>query len=586
MSNVQTTQTADLEDVGEADVALQPKRRKFSSGVRMNRQSLPWGILTVIVVVAVLLPIVPLQLRAFADSGRGLREAAALDGASEMFWTTLKLGLGALVVAMVVGVALALSMHAMSPRLKRFLSFMPIIPMVIPAVAHVVGFVFLFSPENGYINSLLRATPLFDGTSGPINVYQPIWIIVYTGVNLSAFVYLFVYTGLRNLGHDYGMAAQVNGASGIRTLFTVTLPLLRPTLVYAGVVCFLLALGQFTGPLILGRREGLDVITTRMFELTMQYPVNYEMVAALGTPLILIALVLVVFQRKVIGNQNRFVGTVSATQPKRPSLLVNAVSAAVILAFTLFSAVLPIVAIVIVAFSRFWSGAPSMESFTTSNFQMVLNDGAFTNSVSTTLVSSISAVIIVIPLGMLIALAIYNRDRLWGPIPTILDIAANLPLTLPAALMGFGFLFAFSHAPIGLYGSIEGLIAAYVILMIPYSVRYQLATLVQLGRQTTEASSVAGATPMRTFLLVVMPLAKAGIASSAIIMFILLIHEFGVSLLLRAPDVSVMSVVLFEMYDGGGYPQVAVIALLMTAITTVGVVLGMVFGGSRAFEKM
>lgn len=561
-----------------------PPPRTPATRLREFKPQLPWVVVSAVVLGAVLLPILPLQVRAFTDNARGLRESMGLRDYGEMLWTTLSLGVGALVVAMILGVLLALCMHSLSPKLKRYLSFLPITPMLIPAVAHVVGFVFLFSPENGYVNSALRATPFFDGATGPINVYQPIWIIVYTGINLASFVYLFTYTGLRNLGNDYDMAARVNGAGTIRTLFTVTLPLLRPSLIYAAVVAFLLALGQFTGPLMLGRREGLDVITTRMYEMTAQYPVDYPVIAGLGTPLIVVAIFLVVFQKRAVGNQNRFVGTISSTKAADPTTFTNVVCATIIILFALFAAVLPVLATVVVAFSRFWTGTPSMDSFTTQHFSTVLNDSTFWDSVQTTLVATVSSVLIAIPVGMIIAIGLYNRDRMWHPIGSVLDTAANLPLTLPAALMGFGFLFVFSQ--IGIYGSIGSLIAAYTILMIPYSVRYQLATLVQIGRQTTEASNVSGASQMRTFFQVIIPLARSGIASSTIIMFILIIHEFGVSLLLRAPDVTVLSVLLFDAFAGGSYPQVAVMALFMSAITAIGVMLGVLLGGSRAFEKM
>lgn len=576
--------TIDQQVINKTPLPRTPLLRTPATRLRELKPQLPWVIVSVVVLGAVLLPALPLQIRAFTDNASGLRESMGLRNYGEMLWTTLTLGVGALAVAMVLGILLALCMHSLSPKLRRYLSFLPITPMVIPAVAHVVGFVFLFSPENGYVNSILRATPFFDGTSGPINVYQPSWIIAYTGVNLTSFVYLFVYTGLRNLGNDYAMASRVNGAGTMRTLFTITLPLLRPSLLYAAVVAFLLALGQFTGPLMLGRREGLDVITTRMYEMTEQYPVDYPVVAGLGTPLIVVAIFLIVFQKRAVGNQNRFVGTISSTKAADPTTITNVVGATIIILFALFSAILPILATVVVAFSQFWTGTPSMDSFTTQHFSTVLEDSDFWASVQTTLVAAVSAVLISIPVGMIISIGLYNRDRLWAPIGNVMDTAANLPLTLPASLMGFGFLFVFSQT--GVYGSIGSLIAAYTILMIPYSVRYQLATLMQIGRHTTEASNVSGASQLRTFLQVILPLARSGIASSTVIMFILIIHEFGVSLLLRAPDVTVLSVLLFDAFAGGSYPQVAVMALFMSAITAIGVMLGALLGGSRAFEKM
>lgn len=560
-------------------------RRKLIPGGQGSQ--LLWVALTVAIGVLVLMPIIPLQIRAWENDADGMRRLTDMHGIAEVLRTTLLLGFGGLVVGLVMGTVLALCAYSMTPRLRSILEFTPVLPMIIPSVAHVVGFVFLFSPENGYVNSFLRSTPFFDSAgSGPIDVYTLPWIIFYTGTHLAAFVYMFVYTGLRNLGSDYGLAARVNGAGGMRALFTITLPLLRPSFVYAGVVVFLLSLGQFTGPLILGRRGGIDVVTTEMYQLSAEYPVDYALASALGTPLIVMAIGLVLLQRRMVGNQARFVGQGTATIDNRMlSPVVSWISAAIVSAYVLIAAILPLLAITFVAFSPFWSGSLDFSVLTMDNFTTVLDDDKVTQSIVTTLVVSVVGVLLVLPLGMLCSLGIYNRDRLWKPIPILLDVLANLPLTVPAALLGFGFLFAFSNPAIGIYGTQFSLILAYMTIMLPYSIRYQLATLVSLGRQTMEASQVSGAHPLRTFFQIILPLSRAGIVSSAAVMFVLLTHEFGVSLLLRAPDVSVMSVVLYDQYSGGSYPKVAVIALLMTVMTAVGVAAAMFFGGKKALEK-
>lgn len=567
----------------EPTPSTRTRRRLIPGG---EGHQLLWVLLAVAVGVAVLLPIIPLQIRAWENDADGMRRLTDFHGIGEVFRTTLMLGVGGLVVGLTMGTILALCAYSMTPRLRRWLEFTPVLPMIIPSVAHVVGFVFLFSPENGYVNSFLRWTPFFGGDSGPINVYTLPWIIFYTGTHLAAFVYMFVYTGLRNLGSDYGLAARVNGAGGARALFTITLPLLRPSFVYAGVVVLLLSLGQFTGPLILGRREGVDVITTEMYELSAEYPVDYALASALGTPLIILAIVLVIAQKKMLGNQARFVGQGTATVDNRMlSPVVSGISAVIVGAYVFVAAILPLLAIGFVAFSPYWSGSLDFSAMTSGNLSTVIQDEQVRQSIVTTLVVSVLGVLLVLPVGMLISLGIYNRDKLWRPLPTVLDVLANLPLTVPAALLGFGFLFAFSSDWIGIYGTQFSLILAYMTIMIPYSVRYQLSTLVSLGKQTMEASQVSGAHPVRTFFQIILPLSRTGIATSAAVMFVLLTHEFGVSLLLRAPDVSVMSVVLYDQYNGGSYPKVAVIALLMTVLTAIGVIVAMVFGGRKALEK-
>src|SRR5260370_42298880 len=82
------------------------------------------------------------------------------------------------------------------------------------------------------------------------------------------------------MGQELEAAAAACGASPVRRLFTITLPLLRPSIVFAAGVVFLLGMGQFTVPLLLGRPSRIDVLTTEMFYLTLSYPIDYGRPAA------------------------------------------------------------------------------------------------------------------------------------------------------------------------------------------------------------------------------------------------------------------------------------------------------------------
>lgn len=549
----------------------------------------PWLALTALVIGLVLIAVVPLQIKAFQNGAAGLGELGQIQGLGEVARNTVLFGAGATVVAMILGTTLALSAYAMPRRLQGLLGFMPVLPLIIPSVAHVVGFVFLFSPENGYVNTLLRRLFSLDASSsGPVNVYTPTWIIIYTGLHLSAFVYLFVYSGLKDLGTDYARAARVNGAGTLRVMFTVTMPMLRPVFVYAGMVTLLLSLGQFTGPLLLGRREGLDVLTTRMyFLMSEQYPVNFPLIAALGTPLLAIAAFLIFVQRRMAGDQRRYVGRGAESIEQAPtSRLTSVFATAYVLVFVTLSAALPLLALAYVSLSPFWTGKLSIDSLSLINFEDAFSNPLLLEAITTSFVVTAVGILIVMPLGLLVALALSMRGTIWRPVAALLDVAASVPLALPTTLVGFGFLFVFSSGALDLYGTRTALIIGFVTIMLPYAVRYQLTTLISLGSQTMDASRVSGAGPFRTFFRILLPLARGGMAASGAIMFVLLIHEFGVALLLRSPDSTVMSVLLYDQFSSGSYPQVAVTAIVMTALTSAGVIAALLFGGSRAMERM
>jgi iron(III) transport system permease protein len=66
----------------------------------------------------------------------------------------------------------------------------------------------------------------------------------------------------------------------------------------------------------------------------------------------------------------------------------------------------------------------------------------------------------------------------------------------------------------------------------------------------------------------------------------LLTHEFTASLLVRSSTTQVMGTVLYDYWGNGTYPLVAAIALVMAAVTAVGVILAIILGGSKALSSL
>ena len=147
------------------------------------------------------------------------------------------------------------------------------------------------------------------------------WIVIITGIGLTSFVYLFVSAGFENISSEHLEAAQVAGSSPQAVFFRVTLPLLRPTLIYGGGIALLLGLGQFTAPLLLGSTAGVNVLTTQIYRDMSQTPVQYASAAALGSTLLVFGVAVVMLQKMLLGNQRRFVthGGKSFRPPGAPS---------------------------------------------------------------------------------------------------------------------------------------------------------------------------------------------------------------------------------------------------------------------------
>jgi iron(III) transport system permease protein len=409
------------------------------------------------------------------------------------------------------------------------------------------------------------------------------WIILITGFALTSFVYLFVSAGLKDINQEHIEAAQVAGSSRAGVFFKVVLPLLRPSLIYGGGVVLLLGMGQFTAPLLLGTNQGIDVITTEMFHFVSASPVDFGAAAAMGSPLLIFGLVVVVAQKIALGDQRRFV--THGGKGFRSSGRSSKLAVAAILLYTGISTVLPLAALVIVSLSNFWTPEVHPSEFTLDNVRAVLSRPDTVDAILTSVYTSAVGVAIVLVVGF-IAASLLLRGQRFGPLRIMLDFIVSLPLGVPAVIFGVGFLLTYTYPPLILYGSRWVIILVYTTLMLPFGTRMILSTMIALGNGYQEASRVSGAGVLATNLKIVLPLVRTSMGGSAALMFVLLTHEFSASMLVRAPTTNVMGTVLFDYWENGSYPTVAAIALVMTVVTGIGVALAMAIGGRDVFEKL
>ena len=553
----------------------------------MRRQAAPqtaWVLLAIGVGFLVLSPVLQLQWRAFLDGGSAFVRMQDLPRIGTTLGTTIVLAILSSILAVLMGTLLAWCASMLPQRVRRIGELAPLLPLVVPAVAAVTGWIFLLSPRVGYLNMALRSLPGLDRLEeGPFDIYSVTGIIIITGMLLSSFVYVFVFTGLKNMGQELEAAAAACGASPTMRFFTITLPLLQPSIIFATGVVFLLGLGQFTAPLLLGRTAKIDVLTTEMFYLTERFPVDFGLGAALGFPILALGLMVVLFQKLALGEQRRFV--VVSARSKYNVRESRWWAAVVIGLYLLVTTVLPLLALIYVSVSPFWTGSLIVPELTLRHWSSVLGNRGLVDAIWTSVKTSVIGIAILIPLGFFMAFALLQSTRIAKPVRMAIDLFATLPIAVPASLMGFGLLFVYSQPPIQIYGTTAVLVVTYVTLMIGHSTRLQFTTLVATGQEFLEASKASGAGPIRSLFQVMLPMCRKGIAATAALTFVLLFHEFSASLMVRSARTQVIGSVMYDVWAGGIYSQVAVLALIMVVVTVIGVCIAGWLGGTDPTQQ-
>lgn len=560
-----------------------------AAGMTNRRNARPasralWYLFAAALALFVIGPVLAFFTRIFEDGGSAFQRLLTTPGVWTTFGTTIGLAIASTAIAAVAAVALAVLATRVPARMRTFAAIIPQIPLVIPPVAYVYGWIFLFAPDVGYGNAALRALPFLDGLeSGPLNVYSIPAIILLPAVDFTGMIFAFVYPRLLEISGSVDAAARVTGASAWRSFLTISFPLLRPGLVAGMVVAFLVAIGQFTVPLFLGGRDNIKVISTEIFRIREQFPIDYPLTAVLGLPLLIFGVIAILVQRKVVGDQRKYITSGSARGISRRG---SAGAAIAVIAYAVVVVALPLIAIALVAFSPFWNGDLSQYVFTTANVTETLQDPAVGQAITNSLSAALLTVLIAIPLGFLAALALSGVVQVPKAAAKVLDFIFIAPLAVPRALLGMVIIFVFMRPPFSLYGTLALFVIGYLFIALPFALRSQYSSLIGVDRSQFEAARVGGASQWRMVITIALPAARRGIAAALALAFIMLTSDFAVSAMVASPNQQVMGTLLYVLSQGGNVSAIAVMSLLMTLITALLLGISLRLGGKAALENL
>ena len=137
---------------------------------------------------------------------------------------------------------------------KGFIAAASMLPLFAPPLVAGVAWTILGSPKTGLINTLFK----WAGLDWHVNFYS-LWGLVFVfGIYYAPYVYMFTSSALRNMDPSLEEAAEISGASAFATLFSVTFPLIMPAIVSGMLLSFIVMLGIYGIPAVLGAPTNLS----------------------------------------------------------------------------------------------------------------------------------------------------------------------------------------------------------------------------------------------------------------------------------------------------------------------------------------
>lgn len=487
-------------------------------------------------------------------------------GSLELFYDTMVYVIFSVILSIALAFVFAWAMVRTDTPNRGILNALLLVPIAFPPFLDAIMWVFLLNPRNGWIN--LFVMWLFHLNTAPFDVFTMAGMIFVRVISMFPLAYLVISAALMSMDPSLEEASLISGADTKQTMSRVTLKLMTPSLIAAGVLMYMIVIGDYQVPLVIGSSANLHVFASRIFGALSGSAPNYGLATALSSILILFALVGVYFQNVATRGANKYATVSGKGMTNRPMRLGNwrYVTWTILVIFFGITVILPMFTIVYASLVPYFT-APTMQilrNLSLANFVTVTSSSTFIPSLENTVFLGLAAPTIAM-LVVAVAAYIVARTSIRGR--KVLNYLTLLPLAIPETVLAVGVLWFYLWFRVGIYDTIWILLLAYITRLIPFGSRLVEGNIHQISSELEEESRVCRASHWYTFTHVTLPLIKNGVLMGWSYGVLEFQKEFTMTLFLYTAGTQVLAVLLFSYWSLGLLTVTAAIATIMIAMS-------------------
>jgi iron(III) transport system permease protein len=550
-----------------------------------------WGV-SLLTVVLVFGPILPIVLQAFLDkplyddtAGFTLANFGRLfsePGIARTFLNTLYFGALTMGVAQIFGAVMAVLVGRTNLPGRRWMGEVFIWPLFVSNLVIAFGWFTMYGP-SGFIT--LASRTYLGGA--PWNLYTVTGMGIVAGLSQAPLTYLMCLAAVSKADPQLEDAARSAGATPFRALWSVTIPMIRPAMIYSAVLNFVIGIEMLAIPLLFGGPSGIQTITTFLYDKGINAAVRpeYGIVGAAAILLLIVVALLVWMQGRLMRGAGRFV-TVRG-KASRPSTLDLGPWKWLAFAFVFSFIVLTILSIFGGIFLRsavtfLTPLIPVWKVLTTSNFELVLGSSTYVRSIVNSVV--VSVVGAAIGTFFIVVIALIARRSEFG-FRRPLEYVALFPRALPGIIAGLGFFYAVIWMPglDAIRGTIFILILAFVVRYIPIGFGAIAPALAQIGQELDQGARVSGADWWTTVTRIILPILKPALFSCYALLFIHFFKEYVTAAFLYQPGSEIIGTTMLQLVAQGDNGPVSALATIQVIITALFVFLARRLLGAKIY---
>lgn len=530
-----------------------------------------WNIFTLIILALFLLFVVyPLILILYKSVINPADNSLTFENFTRFFsrkyyTNTMKNSFKVTIVATLISATLGLSMAYITKQVRiagsKWLNILIVVSYLSPPFIGAYAWIQLLG-RNGFISRFINMIPgvNFEG------IYGFAGIVLVFSLQSFPLVYMYVCGALENLDNSLNEAAESLGASNLQRVTGVILPLVMPTVLASGLLVFMRVFSDFGTPMLIG--EGYRTFPTVLYNQFMGEVSNDSYFAAALCVIIMgITLVFFFLQRWIARRHTYSMSALKPMQPRTPRPLPNFLCHAFVY-FVVLLAMLPQMTVIITSFLKESTPGMFTSEFTLINYKTIFSKNP--RVLSNTYLFGLMAIVIVVVLGIMIS---YLAVRKSSVLTSTVDTLTMLPYIIPGSVLGIAFLYAFAKPPLALTGTAIIIIISLTVRRLPYTIRSSTAIIGQISPSIEEASVSLGASELRSFGEITVPMMLPGVLSGAIMSWVTLISELSSSIMLYRANTQTLTVSIYTEVIRDCFGNAAAYSTVLTITSVVSLLL-------------
>ena len=497
---------------------------------------------------------------------------------AKLFVNSVVFATGTAAFSLIVGTALAWMNERTNTPFKRLFFSLALVPLIIPGILFTISWIMLASPKIGIFNLLLQS---WFGTDYVFfNVYTLGGMIWVDGLHYSPMAFLLMTAAFRSMDPALEESAAMSGANLWQVVRRITLALSWPAIFATLLILFVRAIESFEVPALLGMPGGIFVFTSAIFEAIHRYPSQVGLAAAYGVTLLAITSIGIYFQSRLSASGHRY-STVTGKgfRPRRIDLgRWRYLTAAIFIVYFLLIVASPLLVLLWSSVQKYYSvpSVAALQNLTLDPYRFILNHPTFARAIWNSLLLCLgSATIIMLVTSVICWMVVKTKI----PGRWLLDNLASLPIVFPGLVLGLSIMVFYLNFNIGIYGTVWILLLAYVTRFMPYGIRYNTASMIQIHKELEESAAMSGARWGSTFVRVVLPLLKPGLVAGWIYIAIVSLRELSSSILLYSPGTELVSIMIWELWENGQYVELSALGVMLIVLLFILVQVAQYAGG-------